>query len=83
MRNELLKFIGSNCGGCKVLNTIIKNEIDYPVTEINVDDNPKLKEHYGIMSVPSLVMLKDGEEVGRLVGVQAPEVIKELIEKGN
>ncbi len=57
------------------MNTSIK------VGKINVDECPELAEKYQVMSIPTFVVLKNGEEVGRTVGVQPREELVKLLDK--
>ncbi len=49
--------------------------------KINIDDDPELAEKYSIMSIPCIVIFKDGKEVERIVGQVAEEVLYEKISK--
>jgi thioredoxin 1 len=51
------------------------------VSKINIDDNPKVTAQYGVMSIPTLILFKDGEPVERLVGLVAKERLEEFIKK--
>lgn len=69
----LLYFSSSWCGPCKMFGPImdIINSKGMDVTKINVDDDPESAMKYGIRNVPTVVLLKDGIEVDRRVGVQS------------
>ena len=56
---------------------------DYPgrlkVVKVNVDENPRLQQRFGAMSIPTLVVLRDGKEVDRVVGaIPKPELTQRL-----
>jgi thioredoxin 1 len=53
-----------------VVQQIADENPDIKVVSVNVDDEPELAQKYGVMSIPNIVILKDGKEVDRLVGVQ-------------
>lgn len=68
---EILKFYSTTCGPCKMLAPVVKavsEETGVSVQDINIEDQFELAEQYGVMKVPTLVFLKDGEEVDRVVG---------------
>ena len=66
MSLEVIKIERHDCPGCKILGMILKYEVDYPITIVNLDDTPVLNEEYQVMSVPVLIFKKDGIEVLRL-----------------
>ena len=66
----LLDFYSTNCGPCQEMAPVIAQfeAKGYPVQKINVDHQPQLAQQYGVTRWPTFLMLKDGREVGRLVG---------------
>ena len=63
------------CGPCRMLSPVvdeIANELEGKVAvgKLNVDDNSQICEQYGIMSIPTLLIFKNGELADRLVGAQ-------------
>jgi thioredoxin 1 len=68
----IIKFTASWCGPCKVAqSTYLKMEEEFPqytCFTIDVDDNSELAEAYGIRSVPTFVILRDGAELCRFSG---------------
>ena len=69
----LIDFYADWCGPCKMLSPIIeevaKENEDIKVVKINVDSEQELAIEYGVMSIPTVVAIKDGKEIGRRVGV--------------
>lgn len=51
------------------------------IGKVNVDDNPELAQKFGIKGIPTLVVLKDGSEQDRVVGLAPKQRIKELLDK--
>lgn len=78
---ELLKFSASWCQPCKSLSSNFKHVDlkDIVFKEVDIDENMELANQYGIRSVPTMILLKDGEEVGRKTGVLMADKIEEFI----
>jgi thioredoxin 1 len=76
---KILYFTAPWCGPCQTLGPIIESlsgQIHYE--KVNVDENQDLSIQYGVRNVPTLLLLENGEEVSRLVGVQSKEAILEF-----
>ena len=72
---EVKKFYGTWCGPCRILTPIL-NEIksqfkNVSFTEHDVDDDFDEASKYGIRSVPTVILIKDGVEVERIVGLSS------------
>ena len=80
----LLKFEADWCAPCKQMIPIIHEiEKDFPeliVKTVNVDEDRDLAEKYGIMSLPSIVIEKDGVEVKRFTGTVSRDRIIQAIQ---
>ena len=75
---EILKFEADWCQPCKVLNGLLK-DLDYNIKAIDIDDDFEHVNKYKIRNVPTLVIIKNGQEVDRIVGVMPrKELIKRL-----
>ena len=73
---KILYFSASWCGPCKTLGPIIEslgNKINYE--KIDVDTDTKLASEFGVRNIPTLVLVKDGIEQNRLVGLQTEKQI--------
>jgi len=73
---KILYFTASWCAPCKALSPImdsLQGQINFD--KIDVDTNTDLSAQYGVRGVPSLVLVENGNEVGRLVGAQTKETI--------
>ena len=81
----LVDFWASWCGPCKMVSPIIDEiadeRTDIKVVKINVDEEPELANQFGIMSIPTLMVVKDGKVVTRATGAKAKAEILELLEK--
>ena len=66
----LIDFYANWCGPCKMLAPILeKVESDLKVIKVDTDEYEELSREYGIMSIPTLVLLEKGKEVKRNVGL--------------
>lgn len=81
----LVDFWAAWCGPCQMLAPTI-DELAAELTEakvckVNVDENPELASRYKIMTIPSLLVFRNGEVVNRSIGVKTKKEIKEFIEE--
>ena len=80
----LVDFYADWCGPCKMMSPIIDEIAEemketIKVGKINVDENQDLAMEYGVMSIPTIVILKNGEVQKTFVGVTDKEEIKQAI----
>ena len=80
-----IDFYADWCGPCKVAGPIVdKLAGEYRgkvlIAKLNVDENPKITQEYGAMSIPTVVILKGGKEVDRKVGFPGEEGYVKMIE---
>jgi thioredoxin 1 len=73
------------CGPCRMVAPAVENlaqEFDgrAVVAKVDVDSNRLVAQKYGVMSIPTMLFFKDGEEVDRVIGVQPEEVLREKLE---
>ena len=81
----LLDFWASWCGPCKMVGPTVEEvaieAIDIAkVGKVNVDEEPELAQKFKVMSIPTLVVLKDGKVVHSVVGVKSKEAILDMIQ---
>lgn len=78
-----MKFYSPCCGQCKVVAMEFKkNPIKVPVEDVNVVDNPEIAEKYNVISLPTILLLNDKEEVVETWhGIIKSEVINNKIKE--
>ncbi|MCI6176238.1 thioredoxin [bacterium] len=79
----LLDFWASWCGPCRMVSPLIEEiadeRTDIRVGKVNVDENPELASRFGVMSIPTLVVVKNGQITNRSVGARPKAQILELL----
>ncbi len=82
----LVDFWAVWCGPCKMQNPILEElEKEYEgkvkIGKLNVDDNPNSAGKYSVMSIPTLLLFKNGEVVKQMIGVQSKETLEKEFKK--
>ena len=80
---SLIDFYADWCGPCRMVMPIVEEiaseREDLLVAKVNVDDNPALAKEFGVFSIPTLVVMKDGEIVKRVSGARSKNQILEMV----
>ena len=75
----LVDFYADWCGPCRMVSPIVdeiaEERNDITVGKVNVDDENALAMKYGVMSIPTLIVFKDGQEKTRIVGARPKSAI--------
>ena len=83
-KTVLLDFWASWCGPCRMLSPIVdqvaEERTDIQVGKVNVDEQPELARQFRVVSVPTLMVFKDGELVRRVVGGRSKEEILAMLD---
>jgi thioredoxin 1 len=80
----LVDFWAEWCGPCKTIAPVLEEIAEEQsgslrVAKVNVDDNQSLALQFGVQSIPTMIVFKDGEEVHRIVGARGkPQLMQDL-----
>jgi thioredoxin 1 len=73
------------CGPCKALTPILEelssSRNDVTFAKLDVDANQEIAMNYGVMSIPCVIIFKNGQEVGRVIGLNMKDVYEKEIQK--
>ena len=79
----LLDFWASWCGPCRMLSPIVdevaEERTEVKVGKVNVDEQPELAGEFGVMSIPTLLVFKDGKLANQAVGARPKASVLELL----
>ncbi len=82
----LVDFYADWCGPCKMMAPVIEElasvyEGRAKIGKLNVDLNEEIAMKYGVMSIPTLLVIKNGQVVGKMVGVQSKEAVMAALDQ--
>ena len=83
----LVDFYAEWCGPCKMAEPVLEELSEsykekVLIVKLNVDENPQVAGKYGVMSIPTTVLIKGGNEIGRQTGFGGKQTFEELIKRG-
>ncbi len=81
----LIDFWAEWCGPCRMLSPVIEELADEvteaKIAKINIDEENELAVQFGVMSIPTIIVVKDGKTVSQTVGVQPKQKILQLLQE--
>lgn len=79
----LVDFFANWCGPCKMLSPILEEiseeRTETKIVKVNVDECESLARQFGVMSIPTLILFKDGKEIDKKIGFMSKEDLNEWI----
>lgn len=83
-KTVLLDFFATWCGPCRMVSPIVdeiaEENPQFLVGKINVDEEPELAQQFGVVSIPTLVVMKDGKIIDQSVGAKPKDAILDMLE---
>ncbi len=80
----VVDFFATWCGPCRALGPVLdelSEEVDYSIVKVDVDQYQDLAAFYGVRSIPTIVIFKDGKPVETLIGGRSKEQLASEVEK--
>ncbi|RPF55430.1 thioredoxin [Aquisalibacillus elongatus] len=82
----LVDFWAAWCGPCKMIAPVLEEldsemEDQVKIVKLDVDENQETAQKYGVMSIPTLILFKDGEKVDQAMGFQPKEALQQFVQK--
>lgn len=86
-KTVLIDFYADWCGPCRMVSPMVdqiaQENPQYLIAKVNVDDQPELAKAFGVVSIPTLIVMKNGEVVDKAIGAKPKAQILEMLEQNN
>ncbi|MBQ9153066.1 MAG: thioredoxin [Solobacterium sp.] len=83
-KSVFVDFYADWCGPCKMVSPLVEKlsgiNTDVTFVKVNVDDVPELAQRYGVMSIPTLIAVKNGELAGTVIGYHPEPELQALVD---
>lgn len=77
----IVDFYADWCGPCRMLSIVLEQLEDVDILKVNVDENEDLAKEYGVMSIPNILIVKDGEVKKDLIGFMSKEDLEDELKE--
>jgi thioredoxin 1 len=78
----LVDFYAEWCGPCKAMKPTLEKfeeSSNIPLVKVNVDEEPEISQKYGIRSIPCFIVIEDGKELAKKIGMQSIDQLLEIV----
>lgn len=80
---KLMKFEAPWCAPCRAMKPVVEEVLSdfdsIELVEVNIDEDSDSAVSHGVRSIPTLILLKDGEKIGSLIGSRSAEELREFL----
>jgi thioredoxin 1 len=77
----LVDFYADWCGPCKMMGSVLETINSIDILKVNVDEHNEIARRFGIMSIPTIMIFKDGQEATKVVGYRNQDELEQLIKE--
>ena len=82
----LVDFFATWCGPCRMLSPVLEEVLEeangeFDIVKVDVDESYDLAKKFGVMSVPTMIVFKNGEEKEKMIGLRQKAQIEECVKK--